>query len=254
MAGWCYFESIVADIIVIVMPEKQKGGVNIDPQEMLAAGLHFGHRVSVSHPKMKPFLFGVRNAVQIIDLEKAAEKLKEALVFIQASIKDGKTILLVGTKIQIKGMLEETAKECGLPWVSERWLGGTLTNFETIKKRVDYLKNLEIQKASGGLEKYTKKERMKIEKEMQDLEKRLGGIKDLAKLPDIVFVCDLKKDSLAVREAHQRNIKVVGIVDTNIDPTLADYPILANDDAATSVRYVLGKVKEAILEVKEMAK
>lgn len=224
--------------------------VRIDPQEMLAAGAHFGHRVSVSHPKMKLFLFGVRNTVQIIDLEKAAEKLKEALDFLRQAVVEGKTILLVGTKIQVKKIVEETAKASGLPWVAERWLGGTFTNFEIIHKRVDYLKNLEQKKASGELEKYTKKERLKIDKEIENLQKRFGGIRDLEKIPEIVFICDLKKDELAVREARAKNIRIVGLCDTNVDPSLADYPIPANDDAASSVKYILEKVKETVLGAK----
>jgi len=223
---------------------------NIDPQEMLNAGLHFGHRVSSSHPKMKPYLFGVRNTVQIIDLEKSAEKLREALAFIKTLVEQDGVLLLVGTKVQTKKIIKETAQACQLPFVSERWLGGTFTNFETIKKRVTHLKTLEKQKAEGDLEKYTKKERLKIAKEMADLELRLGGIKDLEKLPEAIFVADMKKDGLAVKEARAKGVKVVAISDTNTDPSLVDYPIPANDDATASVKYILDKVKETVLSVK----
>ncbi len=229
---------------------KQDSKINISPEEMLEAGCHFGHRVSASHPKMKPYVFGVRNNVQIIDLEKAAQKLAEALEFIQELIKNGKVLMLVGTKIQIKDLVAQTARDCNLPWASERWLGGTFTNFETIKKRVDYLKDLETKKANGDLEKYTKKERIKIDREMAGLELRLGGIKNMEKLPDAIFVCDMKKDNLAIREAKKKGVKVVGISDTNINPDLADYAIPANDDAISSVKYILDKVKEAILMAK----
>ncbi len=222
----------------------------VDPEEMLKAGCHFGHQSSTSHPKMKPFIFGSRNNVQIIDLEKTAEKLKEALSFIESLVKEKKTILLIGTKIQFKKIVEEIAKECGLPYVAERWLGGTFTNFEVIKKRVVYMKDLEKKKAEGDLEKYTKKERAKIEKEIKALEQRLGGIKDLEKLPEAIFVCDMKKDLAAIKEARIKEVKVIGISDTDIDPSLADYPIPANDNAASSVKYILEKLKETVLKAK----
>ncbi|MDP2930773.1 MAG: 30S ribosomal protein S2 [bacterium] len=229
---------------------KQETKISIIAEEMLKVGVHFGHQISSSHPKMKPFLFGTRNNVQLIDPEKTAEKLQEILPYIQELSKEKNALLLIGTKIQIKKTVEEIARDCGLPWVSERWLGGTFTNFEVIKKRVDYLKSLKIQKASGELEKYTKKERMGIEKEIQGLQLRLGGIENLENLPKAIFVCDMKKDLSAIKEARKKGIKIIGIADTNVDPTLADYPIPANDDAVSSVRYILERVKEAILENK----
>lgn len=229
---------------------KSEPQINIDLKEMLETGMHFGHRTSVSHPKMKPFVFGTRNGVQIIDLEKTAEKLKEAIGFIQELVKNEGEILFVGTKIQMKKIVEETAKNCNLPYVAERWLGGTFTNFETIKKRVSYLKSLQKQKQEGLLEKYTKKERAEIEKEMAGLEKRLGGIADMEKIPEAIFVCDMKKDLLAIKEAKKKKVKIIGIADVNIDPGLADYAIPANDDAVKSVKYILDKVKEAILQAK----
>ena len=228
-------------------PESQ---INIDPKEMLETGMHFGHRTSVSHPKMKPFLFGTRNGIQIIDLEKTAEKLREAIGFIQEVVKENGKILFIGTKIQMKKIVETTAKDCGFPYVAERWLGGTFTNFEVIKKRVTYLKNLQKQRQDGLLEKYTKKEKAKIEKEIAGLEKRLGGIVDMEKIPEAIFICDMKKDLLAIKEAKIKNVKIVGIADVNIDPGLADYVIPANDDAVKSVKYILDKIKEAILQVK----
>ena len=229
---------------------KLESQINIDPKEMLETGMHFGHRTSVTHPKMKPFLFGARNGIQIIDLEKTAEKLKEAINFIQKIVKDNGKIIFIGTKIQMKKIVEATAKDCGFPYVNERWLGGTFTNFEVIKKRVTYLKNLQQQKRDGSLEKYTKKEKAKIEKEIASLEERLGGIVDMEKIPEAIFICDMKKDLLAIKEAKIKNVKIIGISDVNIDPSLADYAIPANDDAIKSVKYILDKVKEAILQVK----
>ena len=199
---------------------------------------------------MKPYLYGVRNTVHVIDLEKTKEKLQEALKFIQELISENKVLLIVGTKVQVKEMAKDLAKEFGLPYITERWLGGTFTNFEVLKKRVDYYKDLEKKKAEGELEKYTKKERAKIDQEIRDLEKKFGGIKNLEKLPDAVFVLDMKKDFLAVKEAREKGVKVIAISDTNIDPTLADYPIPANDDAISSVKYILDKVKEAIKSAK----
>lgn len=236
------------------MAKIKKEDFNINPEEMTEAGLHFGHRTSRIHPKMKPFLYGVKNGVHIIDLEKTAEKLKEALNFIQEFISEGKILLLVGTKIQIRGLIREIAKDCDLPYVVERWLGGTFTNFEVIKKRIDYFKNLEKEKASGELEKYTKKERAKIDQKLEGLELKFGGIKNLEKLPDVIFVLDIKKDAGAVKEAKETGIKIVAIVDTNVNPDLVDYPIPANDDAISSVKYILDKVKEVILKTKSKTK
>jgi small subunit ribosomal protein S2 len=227
---------------------------NLDPEEMARAGLHFGHQTSRRHPKMEPYLSGVRNAVHIINLETTAKLLHDALNFVKKLIAENKVLLLVGTKIQVKNLVEDIAKECGVPYVSNRWLGGTFTNFETILKRIEYFKDLEKKKAEGELEKYTKKERAKINQEIQGLEIKFGGIKELTRLPDAIFVLDMKKDILAIKEAKAKGIKVVGIADTNTDPTLVDYPIPANDDAISSVRYILEKVKEVILKARPKEK
>ena len=221
---------------------------------MEKAGLQFGHKTSGIHPKMMPFLSGVRNTVHIIDLEKSAEKLKEALKFIQKIISEDKILLMVGTKIQAKGLVKSMAEETGLPYVTERWLGGTFTNFDIIKKRLDYFKDLETKKASGELEKYTKKERLLIDRKIKDLTTNFGGIKNLNKLPDAIFVLDTKKDVLAVKEAKLKNIKMIGISDTNTDPNLLDYPIPANDDAVSSIKYILDKVKETVNQAKSKTK
>ncbi len=226
----------------------KKEEIKIDTEEMAQAGLHFGHRTSRVHPKIKPYLFGARNNIHIIDLEKTAEKLKEALKFIQEIIAENKTLLIIGTKIQIKDLVKEMAQDLGLPYVNERWLGGTFTNFDIIKKRIEYFKDLEKRKSAGELEKYTKKERAKIDQELKDLGKKFGGIKSLEKLPDVVFVLDMKKDFLAVKEAREKGVKVIGVAHTNVDPNLADYPIPANDDAASSIKYILDKVKEAVVK------
>jgi small subunit ribosomal protein S2 len=230
--------------------KNKKLNFEIDPLEMVKAGLHFGHKTSSIHPKIKPFLFGARGGVHIFDVEKTSEKLKEALEFIQTTISEGKTMLLVGTKIQARRIVEETAKECGLPYVVERWLGGTFTNFETLKKRIDYFKDLENKKLTGELEKYTKKERADFDKELEILRMKFEGLRNLKALPDVIFLADMKKDILAVREAKIKGLKIIGIADTNIDPTLADYPILANDDAMPGIRFILDKIKEVVLKSK----
>ncbi|MCX6760870.1 MAG: 30S ribosomal protein S2 [Candidatus Nealsonbacteria bacterium] len=236
--------------------KEKKSEIKISAEEMAQAGLHFGHKTSKINPKMNSYLAGTRNSISIIDLEKTTEKLKEALDFIQDIVSEGKILLLVGTKVQVKELLKNTAEECGLPYVSERWLGGTFTNFETIKKRIDYFKDLENKRNSGELEKYTKKEKAIFDREIKGLQMRFGGIKSLTRVPDAIFISDMKKEILAIREAKAKGVKVIGIADTNVDPNLADYPIPANDDAITSLRYILEKVKEAILNAKpkEIAK
>src|SRR3989338_3420304 len=174
--------------------------VKQDPviEEMTKAGLHFGHKTSKTHPKMKPYIGGVRNTVHMFDLQKTREYLQKALDYIQSLRAEGKTLLLVGTKIQIKNLVKETAAACSLPYVSERWIGGTFTNFGTIAKRTEYFRGLEQKKETGELEKYTKKEQLGIAEEMKNLEMHFGGIKNLAKLPDAVFICDLDKNQLVL--------------------------------------------------------
>jgi len=223
---------------------------DIKIEEMAKAGLHFGHKISKHHPKMAPFLVGERNTIHIIDLEKTAQKLKEALQFIQKLITENKTILFVGTKIQIRNLIKEIASDCGMPYIAARWLGGTFTNFGTISKRIEYFKDLEKKKAEGAFEHYTKKERLKIDRELRDLEEKFGGLRNLQSLPDAVFIVDMKKNETAVREAKKKNIKIIAICHTNVNPTLADFPIPANDDSISSVKYILEKIKEAILKTK----
>lgn len=226
--------------------QKKETDFKIDTAGMLQAGLHFGHKTSKIHPKMMPYISGVKNTVHIIDTEKTAGKFKEALKFIQDLISQGGRIVFVGTKIQARELTKSTAIECGEYYVVNRWLGGTFTNFEVMKKRIGYFKDLEKKKAEGGLEKYTKKERAKIDEDLRDFEIKFGGIKEMEKLPEAIFVLDIKKDALAVKEAREKGVKVIGVSDTNCDPTLVDYPIPANDDAISSLKYILEKAKEAI--------
>lgn len=233
----------MAQEVVEAKPEIQKDPV---VEEMMAAGLHFGHKTSKTHPKMKPYIEGVKNTVHIIDLEKTKEKLAEALEALSSLRAEGKNILLVGTKIQIKELVKETAEALNLPYICERWIGGTLTNFEGISKRIQRLLEITKMKESGDIAKYTKKEQAKLEEERKGLEVKFGGMRNLAKLPDAVFVCDMDENELAVKEAKKKNVITFAVCDTNCDPSLLDFPIPANDDAASSIAYILLKLKEKI--------
>lgn len=216
-------------------------------EEMLKKGVHFGHRVSRWNPKMEPYIFTARDNVHIIDLEKTYQKLKEALEFIQELKKEKKTILFVGTKVSAKEIVQEKAKEVKMPYVVERWLGGTLTNFQVIAKRLEYFRNLEEKKKSGEWEKkYTKKERHEFNIELEKLEKQFGGIKKMTKLPDALLVVDTHKEKLAVKEAGMKKIPVIGLCDTNADPSVIAYPIPANDDAISSLRLILGAIVKVL--------
>lgn len=223
----------------------------ISIEEMSQAGVNFGHKTSRLHPKMQPYILKVKDSVHFIDLEKSAQALKEAFNIIRKITMEGKEILMVGTKVHLRDMLEQTAKDCGFPYVKERWIGGTFTNFEEIKKRIQYFKDLEAKTKEADFEKnYTKKERSMINKEIARLQMKFGGIKEMDKLPEALFVLDMRKDAIAIKEARDKGIKVIALADTNVNPSLADYPIPANDDAVSSVKYILNKLQEAVLEVR----
>lgn len=223
----------------------------IDIEEMVKAGVYFGHKKSKRHPKMKQYIFAVKNNIDIIDLQKTAEKLKDSLNFIQDIVRNGGDILFVGTKAQAKGLIKEAAESLKMPYLNERWLGGFITNFPTMLKRIEYFNSLRDKKESGEREKYTKKEKIKLDKELKSLENKFGGVKDIKNLPKAIFVLDLKKDLLAANEARKKGIPVVAICDTNANMDFCDFAIPANDDAISSVKYILDKVKEAILNVRE---
>jgi small subunit ribosomal protein S2 len=219
-------------------------------QAMMKAGLHYGHRTSRTHPKMKPYISGVRNTVHIIDLKFTKEKLNEALAYIKELREQGKIILFIGTRVQVKNLVKEMAREVEMPYVSERWIGGFFTNFNTVFKRIERLNELEQQDKAGELDKYKKHEQLKIREEIRMLEKKFGGLKNLTKLPDAIFVFDLSENSLAVKEAKKKNIPVIAISDTNTDPDTVDYAIPANDDAVSSLTYIINEVKEVIQKTK----
>ncbi len=229
---------------------EKKNRFSIEVEDMMKAGVHLGHEVSKLHPKMNDFVLGVRGMVHMIDLEKTAVYLEKALEFIEKLSKEKKTLLFVGTKVPIRKAVKETAISLNMPYVVDRWLGGTFTNFEIISKGIKAYQRLKESEQKGELEKYTKKERVKISKEIEKLRIKFEGLQKLAELPAAIFICDLRKNDLALKEAKQKGVKIIALVDTNCDPTLIDYPIPANDDSITSVKYILGKVKDAFLESK----
>jgi len=212
------------------------------PEKMLKAGVYFGHRTSKWNSKMDPYIFGIRNGVHIIDLEKTQEKLKEALEFLYEIKKKKGIVVFIGTKIAAKEITKESAKKTKMPYVIERWIGGTLTNFEAISGRLKHFRDLEKQKKTGELKKYTKKEQHEFDIELQKLDQRFGGIKGLIKLPDVLLVIDVHKEKLAIKEARVKKIPVVGLCDTNADPSTVDYPIPVNDDAISSLKLILGTI------------
>ena len=213
-------------------------------ENMTKAGVGFGHRTSKLYPKMKPYVSGIKSTVHIIDLVKTVEELKKALIFIREVSLQNKQVLLVGTKIQFRELVKEVADACQWPYVNQRWVGGTLTNFSIISDRVKYLKEMEEGKKKGEWEKYTKKERLKLDRQLEKLEDKFGGLKEMTVLPSAVFVLDLDKNALVSKEARQEGIKVIALVDTNINPALADYLIPANDDAISSARFILDQVQK----------
>lgn len=220
--------------------------VEITLEALLKSGVHFGHMKSRRHPKMDEYIYTTRNNINIIDLQKTLEKLQEAMKFLKATQKEGKKILFVGTKKQTVRLVESLAKELNMPYVVERWIGGTFTNFKVIRARAKYLKDSEEQMARGEFKKYTKLEQLKKTEELEKLEKRMGGIKEMTELPGAVFIADIKESAIVVEEAQKLNIPVVGIVDTNTNPASVDYPIPANDDAISSLRFLLSCIGKAL--------
>jgi small subunit ribosomal protein S2 len=226
--------------------------LNINMKQLLESGVHFGHQTRRWNPKMKPFIFGQRNGIYIIDLKKTVPKLKEAYNFVRDTVADGGTILFVGTKKQAQDTIEEEAGRCNMPYVNQRWPGGMLTNHETIKKSLKRLAELQQMEQDGSLELRKKKERSQLMKEKNRLLKFLGGIQDMKGIPTAVFIADCRKEKIAVAEARKLNIPVVAIVDTNCDPDLVDYIIPANDDAIRAVRLVSARMADAVIEGKQM--
>ena len=223
----------------------------IPMKSLLEAGVHFGHQTRRWNPKMAEYIFTARNGIYIIDLQKTSKKVDEAHAFIKSIAEEGKTVLFVGTKKQAQDAIREEAERCGMYFVNQRWLGGMLTNFKTIRKRIERLKELEKMATDGTFDVLPKKEVIQLKGEMEKLEKNLGGIKDMKKLPGALFIVDPKKEHIAVLEARRLNIPIVGIVDTNCDPDDTDYVIPANDDAIRAVKLIAGAMADGIIEVNQ---
>lgn len=218
-------------------------------KEMFKAGVHFGHKKSNRHPKMEQYIYGLKNNIHIIDLEKTIENMEIALEFIEGIIKNGGKILFVGIRPQCQSLIEETAKNCKMPYVSLRWIGGLLTNFKTIRKRIDYFVDLEKKREEGGLKKYTKKEQKHFDKEIEKLKKNFNGIKDLKELPEAIFVLGVKEHITPIREAKIKKIPVIALVDTDSNPSLVDYVIPSNDEAISALQFMLNQIEKVIIPV-----
>ena len=229
--------------------------VSVTMKELLEAGVHFGHQVRRWNPKMKEYIFGERNGIYIIDLQKTQRMFREAISFVTNTIAEdkGKTVLFVGTKRQAQDAIREESEKCGQFYVNQRWLGGLLTNFQTVQKSIKRLKDLEAMQTDGRYEKLTKKERIKLDRERESLNKNLSGIKSMTRLPDVVFIIDVKKEEIAVAEANRLGIPIVAVVDTNCSPEGIDYVIPGNDDALRAVRLFASRISDAIIEGNQIA-
>lgn len=220
----------------------------ISMKALLEAGVHFGHRTRRWNPKMKPYIFTERNGIHIIDLQQTLHRLEEAYALVRDTVRDGGTILFAGTKKQAQETIRQEAERAGMPFVNQRWLGGTLTNYRTIRQRIDYMAGITQRKERGELDRLPKKEVLDIEREMVKLERRIGGLKSMVKPPNILFVSDTHHEELAIKEAHTLGIPIIAMVDTNSDPDPIDYPIPSNDDAIRAIKLIAGKMADAVIE------
>ena len=223
----------------------------ISMKQLLEAGVHFGHQTRRWNPKMAPYIFAERNGIYIIDLQKTVKKVDEAYAAVSNFINEGGEILFVGTKKQAQESIKEEAERCGMYYVNERWLGGMLTNFKTIRTRIARLKELEKMQEDGTFDVLPKKEVAVLLHEKEKLDKNLGGIKEMTRIPDVMFVVDPRKEKIAIQEAHILGIPVVAIVDTNCDPEEVDYVIPGNDDAIRAVKLIASKIADAVIEAKQ---
>ena len=221
-------------------------------KSLLEAGVHFGHRTGRWHPRMRQFIFTERNGIHIIDLQQTMSRLEEAYNFVRDTVADGGTILFVGTKRQAAETLAQEALRCGMPYVSIRWLGGTLTNFRTIRSRIDHMIKLEDDKATGEFEKITKKEALLLTREMQKLDVRVGGLREMKRLPKAVFLVDTRHEENAIAEATTLEIPIIAMCDTNSNPDPIAYPIPSNDDAIRAIKLICGKIADAVIEGKNI--
>lgn len=224
---------------------------SITLMDMLQSGVHFGHQKSRRNPKMESYIYTTRGGISIIDLEKTAEKLQEAFDYVVDLTSKGGTVLFVSTKKQAAESMKKLAEEAGMPHITSRWLGGTFTNFETVHRRIKKYRELQEQKENGELEKYTKREQLQIQRDMEKMERDFGGIITIDRVPDAIFVVGVQKEEIAIQEANRRGITVIGLADTNCDPKGIDYLIPSNDDAVKSIELIGEIIKEAVLEGKK---
>lgn len=220
----------------------------VSMKALLETGVHFGHRTNRWNPKMKTFIYTERNGIHIIDLQQTMTALDRAYEAVRDAVSEGGFVLFVGTKRQAQDSIAEQSERCGMPYVNQRWLGGTLTNWRTIRQRIDYLVNLEERQERGDFERLLKKEALQLEREIAKLNQRLGGVKDMRRLPDMLFMTDVRREATAVKEANKLDIPIVAMVDTNCDPDPIDYVIPANDDAIRAVKLITTKIADAVIE------
>ncbi len=217
-------------------------------KDLLEAGVHFGHRTRRWDPKMKPYIFTERNGIHIIDLQQTMARLEEAYGVVRDTVAEGGTVLFASTKRQAQESIASEAERCGMPHVNQRWLGGTLTNFRTIRQRIDYLLNLERRQELGEFSRLPKKEALGLQREIEKLNRKLGGLREMRRLPSLIFIADVRREAIAVKEANKLGIPIVAMVDTNCDPDPIDYVIPANDDAIRAIKLIASKVADAVLE------
>jgi small subunit ribosomal protein S2 len=220
----------------------------VSMKELLEAGVHFGHRARRWNPKMKTYIFTERNGIHIIDLQQTMARLEEAYGVIRDTVAEGGTVLFASTKRQAQESIASEAQRCGMPYVNQRWLGGTLTNFRTIRQRIDYLLSLERQQELGEFSRLPKKEALGLQREIDKLNRKLGGLKEMRRLPSLVFIADVRREAIAVKEANKLGVPIIAMVDTNCDPDPIDYIIPANDDAIRAIKLITSKVADAVLE------
>jgi small subunit ribosomal protein S2 len=220
----------------------------VSMKELLEAGVHFGHRARRWNPKMKSYIFTERNGIHIIDLQQTIARLEEVYSVVRDTVAEGDTVLFASTKRQAQESIVSQAERCGMPYVNQRWLGGTLTNFRTIRQRIDYLLSLERRQELGEFSRLPKKEALGLQREIDKLNRKMGGLREMRRLPGLVFIADVRREAIAVKEANKLGIPIVAMVDTNCDPDPIDYPIPANDDAIRAIRLITSKVADAVLE------
>ena len=226
----------------------------ISMKALLETGVHFGHRTRKWNPRMKPYIFTERNGIHIIDLQQTVASLEHAYNLVRETVAKGGVVLFVGTKRQAQESIQKEAERCGMPYINQRWLGGTLTNWKTIKERINELKSLETRRDAGDFERLTKKEGLILSREIIKLQDRLGGIREMNKLPDLIYIVDVRREDTAIREANILNIPVIALVDTNCDPGGVDYVIPANDDAIRAIKLMTARIADAVIEAKAMRK